>query len=43
MKEEQQIEPHLSDADVVESIPRTMRLRATVILSRLKAKPDVIM
>ena len=31
MKEEQQVEPQLSDADVEESIPRTMRLRATVL------------
>ena len=27
---------------VVEPIPRTMRPRATALLSRLKAKPDVI-
>ena len=42
-KEEQRAEPQLSDADVVEPIPRTMRPRATALLSRLKAKPDVIM
>ena len=42
MKEEQQVEPQLSDADVVESIPRTMRSRATALLSHLKGKPDVI-
>ena len=41
-KEEQQTEPQLSDADVVEPIPRTMRPRATALLSRLNAKPDVI-
>ena len=42
-KEEQQAEPQLSNADVVEPIPRTMRQRATVLLCRLKAKLDVIM
>ena len=42
MKEEQQVEPQLSDADVVEPIPRTMRPRAMVLLSGLKAKPDMI-
>ena len=42
-KEEQQAEPQLSDGDVVEPIPRTMRPRATALLSCLKAKPDVIM
>ena len=41
-KEEQQANPQLSHADVVEHIPRTMRPRATALLSRLKAKPDVI-
>ena len=41
-KEEQRAEPQLSDADVVEPIPRTMRPRATALLSRLKAKPDVV-
>ena len=41
-KEEQRAELQLSDADVVEPIPRTMRPRATALLSRLKAKPDVI-
>ena len=41
-KEEQRVEPQLSDVDVVEPIPRTMRPRATALLSRLKAKPDVI-
>ena len=41
-KEEQRAEPQLSDADVVEPIPRTMRPRATALLSRLKAKADVI-
>ena len=42
MKQEQQVEPQLSDADVVEPIPRTMRARATALISRLKAKPDMI-
>ena len=42
MKEEQQVEAQLSDAAVVESIPRTMRPRAMALLSRLKAKPDVV-
>ena len=42
-KEEQRAEPQLSDDDVVESIPKTMRPRATALLSRLKAKPNVIM
>ena len=42
MKEEQQAESQLSDADVVEPIPRTMRPRATALLSRLTAKPDMI-
>ena len=41
-KEEQRAEPQLSDANVVEPIPRTMHPRATALLSRLKAKPDVI-
>ena len=41
-KEEQRVGQQLSDADVVEPIPRTMRPRATALLSRLKAKPDVI-
>ena len=41
-KEEQRVEPQLSDHDVVESIPKTMRPRATALLSCLKAKPDVI-
>ena len=41
-KEEWQVEQQLPDADVVESIPRTMRPRATALLSRLKAKPDEI-
>ena len=41
-KEEQRVEQQLPDADVVEPIPRTMRPRATALLSRLKAKPDVI-
>ena len=41
-KEEQRAEPQLSNDDVVESIPKTMRPRATALLSRLKAKPDVI-
>ena len=40
-KEEQQAEPQLSHANVVEPIPRTMRPRATALLSHLKAKPDV--
>ena len=42
-EEEQRAEQQLSDADVVEPIPRTMRPRATALLSRLKAKPNVIM
>ena len=42
MKEKRRAEPQLSDADVVESIPRTMRSRAAALLSRLKAKPDVV-
>ena len=42
MKEEQQVKPQVSDADVVEPIPRTMRPRAMPLLSRLKAKPDMI-
>ena len=41
-KEEQRAKPQLSDADVVEPIPRTMRPRATALLSRLKAKLDAI-
>ena len=41
-KEEQRAEPQLSNADVVEPKPRTMCPRATALLSRLKAKPDVI-
>ena len=42
MKEEQQVKSQLSDADVVESIPITMRPRAAAHLSRLKAKPDLV-
>ena len=42
MKEERRAEPQLSDADVVESIPVTMRPRATTLLSRLEAKPGVV-
>ena len=47
MKEQQQqqqpqAESQLSDAAVVESIPITMRSRATTLLSRLKAKPGVV-
>ena len=42
MKEEQRAEPQLSDADVVEPIRRTIRPRATSLLSHLKAKSDVI-
>ena len=41
-KEEQRAELQLSDADVVEPIPRNLRPRATALLSRLKVKPDVI-
>ena len=41
-KEEQRVEQQLPDADVVESIPKTMRPRATALLSPLRAKPDVI-
>ena len=32
----------LSDAVIVEHIPKTMRPRATAILKRLKERPDVI-
>ena len=32
----------LSDAVVVDHIPKTMRPRATAILNRLKERPDVI-
>ena len=39
---EQRAEGQLSDDDLVESIPKTMCPRATALLSRLKAKPDVI-
>ena len=42
MKEELRAEPQLSDANVLESIPRTMRLRAAALLSCLKAKPNMI-
>ena len=42
MKEGRRAEPQLSDADVVESIPVTMRPRAKALLSRLKAKPGVV-
>ena len=42
MKEERRAEPQLSNADVVESIPVTIRPRATALLSRLKAKPGVV-
>ena len=42
MKEERRAEPQLSDDAVAESIPITMRSRATALLSRLKAKPDVV-
>ena len=41
-QQQQQAEPQLSDANVVESIPVTMRPRATALLSRLKAKPSVV-
>ena len=41
-KVEQRAESQLSDADVVKPIPRTMRPRATALLSHLKAKPVVI-
>ena len=41
-KEEQRAEPQLSDDDVLEPIPKTLRPRATALLSLLKAKPDVI-
>ena len=40
-KKELRVKQQLPDADVVEPIPRTMRPRATALLSRLKAKPDV--
>ena len=42
---EQEPEPiekaRFSDADVVEHIPKSMRARATALLNRLKAIPDV--
>ena len=41
-EEQQPPEPQLSDADVVEPIPRTMRPRATALLNRLKTRSDVI-
>ena len=41
-KEEQRAEPQLSDDDVLEPIPKTLRPRATALLSLLKVKPDVI-
>ena len=39
---EEPAEPQLSDAEVVEPIPKTMRTRATALLNRLKTRPDVI-
>ena len=39
---EEPAESQLSDADVLEPIPRTMRPRATALLNRLKTRPDVI-
>ena len=41
-EEEKQPEPQLSEAVVVEHIPKTMRPRATALLNRLKSRPDVI-
>lgn len=41
-KEEPKERPQLPDATIVEHIPRTMRPRATALLNRLKARPDVI-
>ena len=41
-QQQQQAEPQLSDADVVEPIPVTMRPRATALLSRLKAQPGAV-
>ena len=41
-EEQQKPEPQLSDADVVEPIPKTMRPRATALLNRVKTRPDVI-
>ena len=32
----------LSDANIVDNIPKTMRSRAVALLNRLKARPDVI-
>ena len=41
-KEEPKERAQLSDALVVEHIPKTMRPRATTLLNRLKARPDII-
>ena len=45
-KEEQEQHPQpqqqLPDAVVVESIPKTMGLRATALLNRLKTRPDLV-
>ena len=41
-EEEKQPEPQLSEAAVVEHIPKTMRPRATALLNRLKSRLDVI-
>ncbi len=41
-EEEKQSEPQLSEAVVVEHIPKTMRPRASALLNRLKSRPDVI-
>ena len=35
-------ELQLPDTDIIEAIPKTMRARATALLNRLKARPDVI-
>ena len=42
-KEQPQPETQLSDAVVVKPIPKTMRPRATALLNRIKARPEVIM
>ena len=41
-KEESDEKITLPDANIVEHIPKTMRLRATALLNRLKERPDVI-
>lgn len=45
-KEKEKVLPqetvHLSDSVIVDGIPKTMRSRASAVLNRLKARPDVI-